>query len=57
MHRSEIDSLKGIFPGRSSQFAASEILFSDWLIDEPISEELDIFDPSDLKSLDEMGDL
>ena len=57
MHRSEIDSLKGIFPGRSSQFAASEILFSDWLIDEPISEELDIFDPSDLKSFDEMGDL
>ena len=32
MHRSEIDSLKGIFPGRSSEFAATVILFSEWFI-------------------------
>ena len=32
MHQSEIDDLKGMFPERSSESAASVILFSDWFI-------------------------
>ena len=32
MHQSEIDDLKGMFPERSPEFAASVILFSDWFI-------------------------
>ena len=32
MHQSEIDDLKGLFPERSPEFAASMILFSDWFI-------------------------
>ena len=58
--QSGIDNLNGMFPERSSEFAAPVILFSDWFtiyrkIDEPVSEELDVFDPSDLESCDEMG--
>ena len=32
MHQSEIGSLKGMFPERSSEFVASVTLFSDWFI-------------------------
>ena len=32
INQSEIDNLKGMFPERSSEVAASVILFSDWFI-------------------------
>ena len=32
INQSEIDNLKGMFPERSSEFAASVIVFSDWFI-------------------------
>ena len=57
MHQSEIDNLKRMCPERSSEFVASLILFRDWFIlqggmDEPIKDELDVFDPSELQNLD-----
>ena len=60
MHQSEINNLKRTFPKRSSEFVASLIYFCDWFIlwgemDEPIRDELDVFDPSELQSWDEMG--
>ena len=57
MHQSEIDNLKRMCPERSSEFVDSVILFSDWFIvqggmDEPIRNELDVFDPSELQNWD-----
>ena len=48
--------MKGIFSERLSKFTRSVIIFFDWWaeIDRPIREELDVFDPSDLESWDEI---
>ena len=52
----KIGNLKGIFSQRLSKFTRSVIIFFDWWaeIDRPIREELDVFDPSDLESWDEI---
>ena len=50
--------MKGIFSERLSECARSVILFFDWYaeMDKPITEGLDVFDPSDLESWDKIGD-
>ena len=53
MPQSEIDNLKGMFPERLSEFPDSLTLFSHCFIvqgeiDEPIRQELDVFNWSDL---------
>ena len=60
MHQSEIyiDNLRRMCPERSSEFVATLISFCGWFIvygemDEPVRDELDVFDPSELQSRDE----
>ena len=57
MYQSEIDNLKRMLPERSFEFVASLILFCDCFIvygemDEPVRDELDVFDSSKLQSRD-----
>ena len=57
MHQSEIDNLKRMFRERLSEFVASLLVYCVGWMDEPIRDELDVVDLSELQSCDENGRL